>query len=313
MPTQSFIEAQTAALKRYGVDAEECFVDSPTVDGRAHVIVAGEGPPVVMVNGIGTPAAMWAPLMAQLNGYTLYAVDLPAYGLTDTTASLTDDFRPTAVSFLGEVLDGLGLERPAFVANSLGSLWAMWFAIDRPGRVAALVHVGCPAIVLDTSAPLPMRLLSARPLGRLMMKLQPPSPRQVTQLSKMVNEDPLPPEIADLLLATEQLPGFEATFLATLHTLIRLRGARPRMALTRDQLAQLTQPSLLIFATNDPMGAAPVGKQFAEALPHARLHIVDGGHTPWVHHADQITPLVTAFLNRTTPGSHRERKTDTTS
>ncbi len=311
MPTQSFIETQTAVLNRYGVDAEERFVDVPTVAGRAHVIVAGDGPPVVMVNGIGTPAAMWAPLMAQLDGHTLYAVDLPAYGLTNTTPSLTNDFRSTAVRFLGDVLDGLGLDRPSFVANSLGSLWAMWFAIDRPERVGAMVHVGCPAIVLDTSAPLPMRLLSIRTLGRLMMKLQPPSPRQVKQLSKMVNEHPLPPEIADLVLATEQLPEFEPTFLATLHALVRLRGACPDMALTGDQLAQVNQPSLLIFAANDPMGAAPVGEQLAKTLPHAELHIVDGGHAPWVHHADQIAPLVTAFLSRT-PDRHLERESEDT-
>ncbi len=296
MPRQAFIDAQTAALSRFGVDAEEVFVDASTVDGRAHVIVAGHGPPVVMVAGIGTPAAMWAPLMARLDGFTLYAVDLPAYGLTDGTTGLTSDFRSAAVRFLDEVLDGLGLTRPAFVANSLGSLWAMWCATDRPDRVDTLVHIGCPAIVLDTSAPLPMRLLSARPLGRSMMRLRPPSPQQVTQLSKMVNEHPLPPEIADLLLATEQLPGFEDTFLATLHTLIRLRGARPRMALTSDQLARIDQPSLLILGTNDPMGAAPVGERVVEALPDATLHLVDGGHTPWVHHADQIAPLVTTFL-----------------
>ncbi len=311
MPPHSFIEAQTAALRRYGIDAEERFVDTPIVAGRAHVLVAGDGPPVVMLNGIGTPAAMWAPLMAQLDGYTLYAVDLPGYGLTDTTADLTDDVRTTAVRFLHEVLEGLGLHRPTFVANSLGSLLAMWFAIERPDRIAALVHVGCPAIVLDTSAPLPMRLLSVRPLGRLMMKLQPPSPRQVKQLSQMVNEHPLPPEIADLLLATERLPHFEAAFLATLHTLVTLRGARPDMALTRDQLGQVEQPSLLVFAADDPMGDARVGDQLADALPEAELHVVDGGHAPWVHHADQIAPLISAFLARP-PTAGPDRTTDTT-
>ena len=57
--------------------------------------------------------------------------------------------------------------------------------------------------------------------------------------------------------------------------------------------------------------AAPVSKRLAKALPDAELHIVDGGHTHWVHHADQIAPMLTAFLGRT-PGSHRDRKTDTT-
>lgn len=215
---------------------------------------------------------------------------------TQTFPGLAHQPRSTAVRFLGEVLDGLGLDEPAFVANSLGSLWAMWFATEQPERVAALVHVGCPAIVLNTSAPIPMRLLSVRGLGRIMMKLQPPSPAQVTQLSKMVNEHPLPAEIADLVLATEQLPGFEATFLATLQSLLRVRGARPEMSLTRSQLAMVTQPSLLIFASDDPMGGAPVGNEVADALPVAELHTVDGGHAPWIHHADQIAPLITAFL-----------------
>ena len=112
-------------------------------------------------------------------------------------------------------------------------------------------------------------------------------------------EHPLPAEIADLILATEQLPHFETTFISTLHTLITLRGARPDMALTTDQLGQVKQPSLLVFATADPMGAAPIGEQLAEALPDAELHLVDGGHAPWVHHADQIAPLISAFLTRT--------------
>ena len=129
-----------------------------------------------------------------------------------------------------------------------------------------------------------------------MVKIRPPSPAQVRQLSRMVREHPLPPEIADLLLATEQRPGFGPTFLATLCTLLRLRGARPEMALTADQLAHVEQPSLLIFGANDPMGAAPVGERLSAALDHSELHIVDGGHAPWLHHADQIGPTISTFL-----------------
>ena len=299
MSESSFTDAQSAALSRYGVDAEDRYVDVPAIEGRAHVLVAGEGPPVVIVNGIGTPAAMFAPLMAELDGVTMYAVDLPGYGLTDTTRALTEDLRATAVRFLEQVLDAFGLDRPAFVTNSLGSLWATWLAIDQPDRVGTLAHIGWPAVMLDTSAPLPMRLLSVRGLGRLLMRVQPPSPRQVRQLSKMVKEDPLPPEIAELLLATERLPGFEPTFLAMLHTLVRVRGARPEMALTADQLTGVHQPSLLILGGDDPMGTPSDSERLARAVPQTEIHIVEGGHAPWLHHADQIGPLVNAFLSGT--------------
>lgn len=298
---ETFSQAQAAVLDRYDVTVAERWLELPVVDGQAHVLISGEGPPVLMLNGIGLPVAMMAPLMSQLEGLNLHAVDLPGFGLTDTTPRLADDLRPNAVRFLTEVLDRLGLSRPVVVANSLGSLWASWLAMDRPERVAALAHVGCPAVVLQTSAPLPMRLLSSRPLGKVLMKLQGPSPRQVEQLAKMVREHPLPPEIAQLILATERLDHFEDVFLATLNRLLTLRGNRVELALTEDRLESIDKPTLLVFSRNDPMGAAPIGRRMADAMMDAELHIVDGGHAPWLHHADQIAPLITSFIERVSP------------
>src|SRR5687768_3514338 len=99
-----FIEAQRRMLDHFGVVAQSRFVEAPSIGGRAHALVAGDGPPVVMVNGIGTPGAMWAPLMAHLGGFRLHALDLPAYGLSDTTPRLADDLRSSAVRFLDEAL-----------------------------------------------------------------------------------------------------------------------------------------------------------------------------------------------------------------
>jgi len=285
-------------LERYGVGVESRYVDVPSVGGRAHVLVSGDGPAVVMANGIGTPGAMWAPLMAKLGGFRLFVVDLPAYGLTDTVPRLAADLRRNAVRFLTEALDALELARAPFVANSLGSLWASWLALDRPERVAALVHVGCPAVALDSSAPFPMRLLSVRPLGRLLTRLQPPSEKQVEGLSKMVKEHPLVPELVDLLVATERLPGFRETFLATVHALLRLRGGRPEARLTAEQLSRIEQPALLVWGEDDPFGSPRVGERMAAAMPAAELQVVDGGHAPWVKQADRIGPMVESFLKR---------------
>jgi len=297
-PRSAFDEAQTAVLDRYGVEAESRYVAVPELDGRVHVLVAGAGRPIVMVNGIGTPAAMWAPLMAHLDGHALHAVDLPAYGLTDPPPGEPSDLRAHAVGFLERVLDGLGLERPAFISNSLGSLWTLWLAMDRPHRVGPMAHIGCPALAPGTSAPLPMRMLSSKLLGRPLMRLQPPSPRQVAQLSKMVRQHPLPPEIGAAILATERMPGFERTFRSNLNALLRLRGARPRTALTERQLSAVKHPSLLVFADQDPMGSSRAGRRMADALPEAELEITVGGHCPWLDDAERIAAWVRRFLER---------------
>lgn len=298
MSINFFTAAQDRMLARYCVEAEARFIDVPVVDGRAQVLVTGDGPPVVMVSGIGTPAAVWAPLMAQLAGFRLHAVDLPGFGLTDSRHDLTRQYRATAVQFLCETLDQLGLDRASFVASSLGSTWIVWLSLDAPDRVAAAVHVGCPATALGTSAPLPMRLLSVPHVGRLMMKLQPPSQKQVEQLSRMVRQHPLTPELADLLVATERLPHFEHTFLETLRTIVRLRGARTEMALSAAVLSGVRQPTQLIWGNDDPMGSTEIASRVAEALPDAELHVVEGGHAPWLTQAIQIGSLATTFLER---------------
>jgi pimeloyl-ACP methyl ester carboxylesterase len=295
-PHHAFEAAQAAVLDHSGVDAESRYVEVPSIEGRAHVLVAGEGPPILMLNGIGTPAAMWAPLMAHLDGRALHAVDLPAYGLTDAPRLAASDLRAHAVRFLESVLDGLELERPAFVSNSLGSLWTMWLAMDRPGRVGAMAHVGCPALAPGTSAPLPMRMLATRFVGRLLMRLQPPSLRQVEQLSRMVHQSPLPPGIADAILATERMPAFERTFRSNLSALLRLRGARPQSALTESELSAVGQPILLVFGSDDPMGSERAGRRLAAALPDAELRIAAGGHCPWLDDAERIAGWVNEFL-----------------
>ena len=299
MATKEFRAAQDRVLDRFGVDAASRFVDVAVSAGRAHVLVSGQGPAVVMLNGVGTPAAMWAPLMAKLKGFTLYAVDLPGFGLTDTTSKLAFGHRSFAVRFLDEVLDGLGLAEAAFVGNSLGSLWTLWLALDRPDRVVSMSHVGCPAIVAGTTAPLPMRLMSVPALARVLSKLDPPSPKQVTRLSKMVHQHPLVPEIADVLLATERLPACEEVFQPTLHTLLRLRGPRPDMVLDGDDLARITQPTQLIWGKDDPFGSQAQGKRIAAAFPNGAFHLVDGGHAPWLNNPDHIGQLVNQALTPT--------------
>jgi pimeloyl-ACP methyl ester carboxylesterase len=300
-PRKEFEGAQARTLHHHGIEVERRSVRVPTLEGNAHVLLAGRGAPVVMINGIGTPGAMWAPLMAHLPGHGLHVIDLPGYGLTDPPPDGPTDLRSHAVGFLESVLDGLGLVRPAFVGNSLGSLFALWLAIDRPERVGPMAHIGCPALAPGTSAPLPMRALSVRGLGRILMRLQPPSPGQVEQLSKMVHQHPLPPEIAAVILATERMPGFERTFRSNLRALLRLRGSRPRTALTEPQLGAVTQPSLLIFGRSDPMGSERAGRRMARALPDAELQLTEGGHVPWLDDPVRIAGWIDRFLDRHAP------------
>ncbi|GAB88735.1 alpha/beta fold hydrolase [Gordonia rhizosphera] len=292
-----FLQAQHRLLERFGVRAESRFLDVPAIGGRAHVLVTGDGPPLIMVIGGLIPAAFWAPLMPQLPGHTLYAVDLPGFGLTDPVDYPKQPLRPLVVEFLAQLLDGIGCRRAPFVTQSQGSLWSTWLSLDRPGSVVAQVMAGCPAHVLGTTAPAPMRLMSIPGIGRTMLRLQPPSAQQADRVFAAVHEDVSGlGEIRDVLVACERLPAYADSFLGLMRAVMRLGRVRTEISLTGPQLRQVDHPVQLIWGENDPFGSSEVAHRAATFLPDAELHLVPSGHAPWFHHAELVGQLVTRFL-----------------
>lgn len=293
-----FQTAQTTLLEHHGVEADSRFFEVPSVEGRVHALVSGEGPPIVMVPGFADPCAMWASLMAELEGFKLYAVDRPRFGLTDRAPYGTSTFRSLAIEFLEQVLDSLGLDRPLFVGNSIGSLWTLWLALDRPDRLRRMVHIGCPAFVLGTSAPLPMRLLSVPPIGRVIMSLAKPSLGQVKRFAKMAGEDLSDHvELQHLLVAAQRMPGAQDAILELLNAVVRLRGARPELVLDGEDLSQIRQPVLLIWGERDPFGSVTVAQEITSHLPNAKLETVsDGGHVPWISNPSEVVGYMLPFL-----------------
>lgn len=292
----AFRNAQRRLLDRYGVAAESRFVDVPAIGGQAHVLVAGGGAPLVLVIGGTIPAALWAPLMARLPGRKLYAMDLPGFGLTDPVGYDPRTYKETATAFLAGVLDRLGLDRCQFVTNSMGSLWSLWLA-QRSARVAAQVMIGCPAMFLDTSAPAPMRLGSIPWLGRRLLTMRSPSPRQVEHVMAMVGEQARGiEEIRDTLLACERMPTYVDSMLGMMRSVMSWTRVRRGVATGPEQLRAIQHPVQVIWGEKDPFGTVQTGRRIAELVPASRFAVVPGGHAPWFHHADQIATITREFL-----------------
>ncbi|HEX5996763.1 MAG TPA: alpha/beta hydrolase [Jiangellales bacterium] len=292
----AFHNAQRRLLDRYGVAAEPRFVDVPAIGGRAQVLVAGQGPPLVMVIGGSIPAALWAPLMARIPGRTLYAMDLPGFGLTDAVDHHPRTYQATATAFLAGVLDGLGLDRCQFVTNSMGSLWSLWLA-QHQARVEAQVMIGCPAMFLGTSAPPPMRLASVPWLGQRLLTLRKPSPKQVEQVMAMVGENARGiDDIRDMLLACERLPTYVDSMLGMTRSVMSWTRVRREVVTGPDQLRAIQHPVQVIWGEDDPFGTVQAGRRIAELIPGGRFTAVPGGHAPWFHHADQIASITREFL-----------------
>jgi pimeloyl-ACP methyl ester carboxylesterase len=93
----------------------------------------GDGPPLVLLHGIGGSRWAWAPVLERLAGsHTVYAVDLPGFA---ESGPLDDGVAPTPrriAEAVGAALDEWGVDRPHLAGNSLGAWIALELAALRP-------------------------------------------------------------------------------------------------------------------------------------------------------------------------------------
>jgi 2-hydroxy-6-oxonona-2,4-dienedioate hydrolase len=107
---------------------------------RLHVRIAGSGPPVVLLHGLGVSGTYFEPLGRHLARTRRVVVpDLPGWGRSERTR------RPLGVEGAAAVLGGLvrlvGAPLPV-VANSYGAQVALALAAAEPGLVERLVLIG---------------------------------------------------------------------------------------------------------------------------------------------------------------------------
>jgi 2-hydroxy-6-oxonona-2,4-dienedioate hydrolase/4,5:9,10-diseco-3-hydroxy-5,9,17-trioxoandrosta-1(10),2-diene-4-oate hydrolase len=298
--TTAFEQAQERLLVHHGVDARTRFLDTEGPIRRVHVLEAGAGDPVVLVHGGGSFSGHWAPLMEQLDAYRLIAIDRPGHGLSERFVYSRDcDVRSHAVAFLEGTFDALGLDEPVpVIANSMGGLWSFWLALDRPERVSALVQLGCPAVLLETSAPLGLRLSTAPLLGRMLLALEPPSRAQVLKLlGRLGDRDPSArsAELVEAFLEAE--PLFAEAWLSLVR---RFTGTLRRREITlgAEELGAVLQPVHFVWGEHDPFGAPSVGERAATLLSEASIDVLPTGHLPWLELPEQVGEIVRSFVAR---------------
>lgn len=138
----------------------------PWREGQLSWRVAGTGPALVLLHGIGSGAGSWQAQLAALSSrFRVLAWDAPGYGESSPLpmpAPLAADYAEA----LAASLDALAVDRAIVVGHSLGALVATAFAATRPERIAALVLVS-PARGYGASDAATRQRVSEQRLGRL--------------------------------------------------------------------------------------------------------------------------------------------------
>ena len=301
-----FVRAESAYLTSLDVEYREQVVSLERTGIRARYLESGDGPPVLLVHGGGGMGSSWGPLLPELSGYRALAVDRTGFGLTQYVDHTKVDLRQHAVDFLADLLDALGLETTSIVANSMGGLWSLWFALAHPERVERLALLGTPALILDTSAPGPMRLLGIPGINRVMLAMDAPSPKQVRSLWRRLGHDPrsLTPELIELMVRHQKLPSYGPAWRTLLENVLPRGRRRPELSLGEAELGGVVPDVLYIWGRDDPFGSLAVAERAARATPNAQLLSIGVGHLPWLDDPQGCGEALRSFLHDGTVGRY---------
>jgi 2-hydroxymuconate-semialdehyde hydrolase len=301
-PERRYAERQARLAEHCDVDAESRTVETDAA-GRVHYLVAGDpdGQPVVLLHGVGTHGATWLPMAPALaDDYRLYVPDRPGRGLSVAPGYGGRDLRTFLVDYLVELFDGLGLDRPHVVGNSLGGQQAFLLAIDHD-RVDRLCLVGAPGGV-STEFSLLWRLMTVRGLNRLLYWLNGlgdpvETARESTEQLLVVDDSAVPEPFYQLLAASSEMPDRQKS----LRSLQSEQGSFGRMHSLfdlRDEIVDIDRPTSFVWGTDDSFWGPEVGRPLAERMGNAEFHeLPDHGHMPWMEPDEEATPRIRAFLN----------------
>ena len=267
------------------------------IDGlKIHLIEAGSGPTIVLVHGGQAWAYTWRyqiePLVTA--DYRAIAPDLPGSGYSDLPCDY--DYSIEGLSrFLGDLLDGLEIERAAFVANSAGGLPVLDLAIRRPERVTALVLTSTCGV--PHKEPILWRLLRWPLLGEA-MGLFVTAGMVRSNLRQAVYDDGL---ITDDVLSAYHEPLCRPG--AWRANLKLERKWRP--AWVEANLERIMAPTLVVWGHDDPWHPLSMAHEFGRRIDDTQVEILpECGHLPHEERPEEFNRLVLAFL-----AHHREEGT----
>src|SRR3954447_25417345 len=133
--------------------------ESRVVHGhRRAFVLAGDGPPLLLLHGIGNSAQTWAGVIEKLAAqHTVLAPDLLGHGSSDKPRG--DYSIAGYANGMRDLLSVLGLDPVTVVGHSLGGGIALQFAYQFPERCARLVLVGSGGLGPELSAGLRLATL----------------------------------------------------------------------------------------------------------------------------------------------------------
>lgn len=297
-----FRAAENALLAAKGVKAEEQFLDLARLGCRLRVLAAGDGPPVLLVPGAQSPAAVFVDLVRHLPDFRCLMIDRPGLGLSepvpDAPTTLAGHERVGDL-LLVDIVDALGLDTSHVISTSMGGYWTFRSMAASPERFDRAVAL---AYQIGASVEYLPRWM------KIAMKSDPPRwmvPRRPRFNSWMIKKSLGPWGMKDAIEAGKFSDELAEYFVAA----YRYTDTFPTDAVYGPKptehapqlLAKVEVPVHVVWGRDDVFGPEAAAQRFVDELAQATLQMVEGNHAVWIDSPEVVAEEVRTHLNGSAP------------
>jgi pimeloyl-ACP methyl ester carboxylesterase len=265
---------------------------------RTRVIEAGDGPPLVLIHGVGGHAEAYAKNVLRLGGrYRAMSIDLVWHGLS-SKPPFAEPLPMYARQFV-DLLDSQGYEKAHVEGESLGGWVAMWLALHHPDRV--------DKIVLNTAAGIRWKegTVQERPdEGRNLLRerslaaIADPNDETIRKRMEwlMASPDRVTDELVQLRLAMYSDPDTKASLTSVFENSFG-GGVSPQYVIPEERLGEIYAETLVLWSDKNPGHGPDTGERLASLISGAKYHCVtDAAHWPQWEQPEEHDRVVMAFL-----------------
>ena len=267
-------------------------------DTLAYIDTGGDGPPLVLVHGLGSNLSLWRDHIEPLAAtHRVVALDLPGFGVSskhDVSGRMTD----FAASVRG-VVEALELAPVTYVGVSMGGQIGLTLALETPEVVERLVLVSPAGIETFTDE-------QAAGMRQMM------TPEAIAAADDAAIEQNTVSNFANWsddyawLIEQRKAIGERADFAAYARANAASVAGMVN-APVYDRLGEVEHPTLVLYGTGDQLIPNPhlnpqwsttdIAERAEEALPNAEMHLVeDAGHLLMIEQPETFRERVQAFL-----------------
>lgn len=249
-----------------------------------HAVEQGQGPPLLLLHGVGGTHEMWLPLIPELaRSYRVIAGDHRGHGRsakpggTYTVRLFTDDW--------AQAMDALGIERAHLLGLSMGGAIAMRMAVEHPSRVRSLILVDTWAYPHPDFVAMLRKRLQALGAGDLEAYAEAAIPQVHSPAFIAAN----PRAMDEYRARVAQLDPASAR--AAIQACIDhdMQGA----------CARIKAPTLVLVGSLDTLTPPYHSEYLARGIPGATLSVIEGsGHAPNREMPQRFLQVVREFLGR---------------